>query len=209
MSRSPTACVIAFLAGLVIMVLEIVGARFLGSKFGGAFYVWVSQIGVVMFALAIGYYIGGLIADMYGSIRIMGWLLVVTGIFTALIPDYANRLIDMIVMRHPAGKQIPLFWQRVDPAIGSASIFLLPCLVLAMICPFMIRLATRKVSEVGRTSGIIYAASTVGSIMGVICSGYLINYMHLSTIFRLTGLLIGLMGVVCIMKGRVDIESNE
>lgn len=203
MSRSPIACLIAFLAGLVIMVLEIVGARFLGSRFGGAFYVWVSQIGVVMFALAIGYYVGGLIADIYGSAQIMGWLLVATGILTALIPDFANRLVDVIVLRHPAGQQIPLFWQRVDAAIGSAAIFLLPCLVLAMISPFMIRLATRKVSEVGRISGIIYAASTIGSIIGVICSGYLINYMHLSTIFRLAGLLIGVMGVAFVLKRKV------
>ena len=35
------------------MVLEIVGARFLQPFFGGSFYIWTSQIGVVMLALAL------------------------------------------------------------------------------------------------------------------------------------------------------------
>ena len=34
------------------MVLEIVGVRFLAKDFGGGFYVWTSQIGMVLVALA-------------------------------------------------------------------------------------------------------------------------------------------------------------
>ena len=45
---------IVFLGGFAIMVLEIAGARFLPQYFGSSFYVWVSQIGMVMAALALG-----------------------------------------------------------------------------------------------------------------------------------------------------------
>ena len=36
-----------------VMVLEIIGARFLAKDFGSSFHVWVSQIGVVLIALAL------------------------------------------------------------------------------------------------------------------------------------------------------------
>jgi hypothetical protein len=36
---------VVFLAGFIMMVLEIIGARFLAKDFGSSFHVWVSQIG--------------------------------------------------------------------------------------------------------------------------------------------------------------------
>ena len=43
--RAAAATVLVFLGGFAIMVLEIIGARYLAKDFGGSFYVWVSQIG--------------------------------------------------------------------------------------------------------------------------------------------------------------------
>ena len=61
--RKMMATVLVFLGGFVIMVLEIVGARYLAKDFGSSFYVWTSQIGVILIALAAGYYVGGAMAD--------------------------------------------------------------------------------------------------------------------------------------------------
>ena len=64
--------------------------------------------------------------------------------------------------------------------------------------PYMIRLATPRLTHVGRISGLIIAASTVGSIAGVFVSGYvLIDQMKLSHIFRGTGGLTILLGALC------------
>ena len=54
-----------FLGGFAVMVLEIIGARYLAKDFGGSFYVWISQIGVILIALAIGYAVGGTLADRF------------------------------------------------------------------------------------------------------------------------------------------------
>ena len=48
--------------------------------------------------------------------------------------------------------------------MGSALLFLMPCVVLAILSPYMIRLATPTLAQVGRSSGFIIAASTIGSI---------------------------------------------
>ena len=96
-------------------------------------------------------------------------------------------------------------------ALGSALVFFLPCAALAALSPYMIRVAAGKLSRVGRTSGLIYAASTVGSIAGVFVSGYvLIEQMTISNIFRSTGVLTVLLGVLClVMDGWFRGEKNE
>src|SRR3989441_2018573 len=186
--RNVTAASLVFLGGFAIMVLEIIGARFLAKDFGGSFYVWVSQIGVILIALALGYWVGGALADRFQRISFLAYLLAPAGVVTAFIPDFAEPLMNVIILRHPTDRAIPLVWQKLDPALGSALIFLLPCFALATLPPYMIRLTTQRLTHVGRISGLIIAASTVGSIAGVVVSGYvLIDQMKLSHIFRGTG----------------------
>ncbi len=194
---------IVFFGGFAIMVLEIVGARYLAIYVGGSFYVWISQIGVILIALSLGYYIGGMCADRFHRASLLTWLLVPTGLYVALIPHFADGILDWIIMRHPHTEDIPMVWQKLDPALGSALIFLGPCFVLAMLSPYMIRLAAHNLAHVGRISGQIYAASTVGSIAGVFVSGYvLIGLLPLSQIFHISGALITLLGVLCLFMDR-------
>ena len=201
--QNVAAAAFVFLGGFAIMVLEIIGARFLAKDFGGSFYVWVSQIGVILIALALGYCCGGALADRFRRIAFLAYLLVPAGAVTAFIPDFAGRLIDAIILRHPADQPIPLVWQKLDPAMGSALIFLLPCFVLATMSPYTIRLATKQLAYVGRTSGLIIAASTVGSIFGVFISGYvLIDHLRISAIFRATGVLTAALGISCLFLDR-------
>jgi len=238
--RTITLGVLVFLGGFAVMVLEIVGARYLQPWFGGAFYVWTSQIGVVMLALAMGYAVGGRVADRQKRSRGLGLVLIGAGIFILIIPEAAPKGLNAIVDRHatdapppmsgasdnepaselaselpleftlnegktPAGgpapneevPEVPVIWRKLDPAMGSAVVFLLPCFALAMIAPYIIRLAAHKVASVGTLSGTVYAASTAGSIGGVFVTAYvLIDHLSNTEIFRFTGLLtLGLAGL--------------
>ena len=209
MLRSLIAGLVVFLGGFAIMVLEIVGARFLARDFGSSFYVWTSQIGVILVALALGYGIGGALADRFRGGRVFSGLLVPAGLLVLLIPEYAPRLLEMIVNRHPLNQPIPLVWQKLDPALGSALIFLFPCFALATLSPAVIRLASRRLGQVGRVSGLVYACSTAGSIAGVFVSGYvLIDWLPLSTLFRLTGGLTLALAVLCWLLDRAEGEVS-
>ena len=104
----------------------------------------------------------------------------------------------------PLDQPIPLLWQKLDPVLGSALIFLMPCVVLAMLSPYMIRLSTQSLAQVGRSSGFIIAASTIGSIAGVFVSGFvLIDQMKVSHIFRVMGGLTVLLGLLCVGLDRL------
>ena len=107
-------------------------------------------------------------------------------------------------------RHIPAIWQKLDPALGSGLIFLLPCFVLAMLSPYMIRLAASTLAQVGRISGLIYAASTVGSIAGVFVSGYvLIDQMAISQIFRVTGVLVLALAAMCLAMDRWSTDRHN
>jgi MFS family permease len=202
--------VLVLLSGFAIMVLEIIGARYLTGEFGGSFYVWISQIGVILIALALGYYAGGALGDRFERAGSLAVLIFPAGLFTFFIPNFAPGWIDAIIMRHPMEAEIPAIWQKLDPVIGSALIFLFPCFVLAMLGPCMIRVSSRKLSHVGRISGSIYAAATVGSIAGVFVSGYvLIDHMSISNIFRATGVLTMGLGAMCLMLDRLFPREPE
>lgn len=186
-----------------MMVVEIVGARFLVKDFGSSFNVWVSQIGVVLIALAAGYYIGGALADRWKRISFLMLLLLPAGLVLFFVPEWAEKIINTVVSRHPIEEPIPAIWQKLDPVIGSALVFLLPCVVLAILSPYMIRVATTTLAQVGRSSGFIIAAGTVGSIAGVFVSGFiLIDHMKISSIFRLMGCLTIVLGFICLALDR-------
>src|SRR6185436_2643604 len=99
--RNAAAAALVFIGGFIIMVLEIIGARFLAKDFGSSFHVWVSQIGVVLIALALGYYLGGALADRWQRLSVMVILLVPAGFLLLFIPNMAAGIIDAIILRHP------------------------------------------------------------------------------------------------------------
>jgi MFS family permease len=200
---------LALASGFAIMVIEIVGARLLAKEFGSSFYVWTSQIGVVLVALTGGYIAGGFWADRFRRPGFLLWLLLPAGIFTALIPQLSGPILEAIVLRHPLEREIPRLWQKLDPAIGSALIFLPPCFVLAALPPLLIRLSARTLAEVGRVAGAVYGAGSAGSIAGVFASGYLfIEWWSLGQIFRLTGGLMVLLALSCRLMDLVQHEKS-
>lgn len=205
------AALFVFLGGFAVMVLEIIGARFLARDFGGSFYVWISQIGVILVALALGYVAGGALADRFRRAAFLAVPLLLAGLAIFFIPRFTPPLVNAIVLRHPLDQGIPPLWQKLDPALGSTLVFFLPCFVLALLPPYMIRLASRQVEHVGTISGLIYGASTAGSIAGVFISGYvLIDYMDVPDIFRATGVLTLLLaGVSLLMDGWFRRKENS
>lgn len=182
---------LVFLGGFVVMVLEMIGVLYLAKDFGSSFYVWTSQIGMILTALSLGYAIGGALADRFQRTAFLAAPLALAGSFIFFIPQLSPPLINAIVNRHPPGENISMLWMKLDPALGSAVIFFLPCFVLAVLSPYMIRITARRLEKVGAVSGLIYAASTAGSIGGVFISGYIfIDYLTVTAIFRAMGVVV-------------------
>lgn len=147
--------------GAAVMILELLGTRIIGPFYGVSLYVWASLIAVTLIALALGYFVGGYLADRFPAIR-LSHVILSAAVGTAIIPFLTSpvfRLTDSFGLR--------------GGAFASALLqFSLPLTALAMVGPYIIKQATRDLGNVGTTSGTVYAVSTVGSVVGTLLLGF-------------------------------------
>ena len=144
------------------MVLEIAGTRLIHPFFGVTLYVWASLIAVTLGSLALGYGLGGWLADRHPRVTVHFWILLAGGLSSLWIPVAAAP-----VMRALAGWEL-----RLGVLTTSVILFSLPLTVMGMIPPFVIKLWLANLQETGRVSGYLYAISTVGSLAGTLATGF-------------------------------------
>ena len=153
----------AFISGGVLMALEFAASRLLAPFFGSSIYVWGSLIGVIMSALALGYFMGGWLIDRNPSEGLLHKIIFLSAILIAIIPIHSFILL-------PLFSGLGLIYGSL---VSTMIIFGPPMILLAMVAPMVIRLQAVNKEEVGVTSGSVYAISTVGSIFGIFISVFL------------------------------------
>jgi spermidine synthase len=147
---------------MTTLAMELTASRLLGSVFGTSNLVWAAIIGLILIYLAAGYFVGGRLADRFPHYRSM-YRLLAWGAFTAgLVPVAARPVLHLAA---DAFDQL-----QVGILFGSFTavlvLFTIPVTLMGMISPFAIRLAIHDPQQAGRTSGYIYATSTLGSFIG-------------------------------------------
>jgi spermidine synthase len=170
---------VAFLSGAVVLLLEILGTRILAPDLGTTFSVWVNIIGTILGSLSLGYYLGGVLADR--NQKLLPLILLVGACAVALV--YFERPLL------PQFGELGLEWGSLLAAI----LFFAPASsALGMVSPYLLKIAASDPNRIGRTSGGIFAASTLGSIAGTFLGGFwLIPHFPVSSI--LAGMVVVLL----------------
>jgi len=172
--------VLVFVCGACLMAWEIAGSRVLGPDFGSTIYVWGSLIGVIMAALSGGYYLGGILVDRKPSLGVLCAIVALSGIVLLI-----DRVIAASVCRWVVGAKLGV---RLAPLLASVVLFLPASVLLGMVSPFALRLEARSVGTMGNVAGMLYALSTVGSIVGtLVTSFYLLETFRVTTIILMLG----------------------
>ncbi len=182
----PLLAVTAALTGALIMVIEVMGSKVIGPFFGVSLFVWTALITVALVALAAGYATGGWVADRRSSPDTLFLLILFAGLWTLAVPWLKA---PVLMACAPAGL-------RTGALLSSLALFG-PCLfLLGCVSPFVVRLAAPRLEHIGRTVGLFYAISTLGSFLGTVVTGYfLIAWLGVRGVFLLTGgLLVALAG---------------
>jgi spermidine synthase len=153
---------LVFGAGIGALATEITASRLLAPYFGSSTIVWANLIGIVLAALALGYWLGGRIADRRPRPVLLGAIVLTSAIFVAAIPFVAEPFLDLTVEG--------LDEASAGAVIGSFVAVLLLCappvVLLGMGSPFAIRLAVSSLETAGAVAGRLYALSTAGSLLG-------------------------------------------
>jgi spermidine synthase len=184
---------IAFLSGCAVMAVEILSAKAVAPVLGASLYVWSSVIGVTLAGLTAGYFIGGIVADKFPRRRTLAWVLTGAAIGTAIIPKLAAVIMG-------ATLEMDL---KVAGLISCLTFLFPPLVMMGMVSPLLIRLATTQVGGVGRVSGGMYAVSTVGGILGTFVWGFvLIPYVGVKgSSLGAAGLLVLAAGICFALRG--------
>ena len=186
---------VVFVCGAVLMGLEIVGSRILAPYFGNSIFVWGSLISVVLAALSLGYWLGGMVADRWPRLSVLGVLIAIPGIMIALLP-FVYPSFNRTIAASGMGA-------RIGPLISCLVLFLVPSVFLGTISPFAVRLQARALASVGTTAGGLYAISTTGSIAGTLLTAfYLIVVIGVANITHGLGLTLLLTAVALFLAGR-------
>ncbi|MCP4362774.1 MAG: spermine synthase [Chloroflexi bacterium] len=154
--------VTVFVAGMSTLAVEFTTSRMLQTVYGTSNIVWANVIGLVLFFLTIGYFLGGRLADkrpyphtFYTLVTLTGFCSVFFLLLTSIILKSAASALAAVNVGAIAGSLLAVIMTLAVPVT-----------LLGCISPFAIRLAVRDVNEAGRISGRIYAISTMGSLLG-------------------------------------------
>jgi spermidine synthase len=161
-SRQTGLAALVFGAGTGSLATEIAASRLLAPYFGSSTIVWANLIGIVLAGLALGYWLGGKLADRRPEPRLLGTIVLVAALWVAVTPFVARPFLDATVRN--------LDDASAGAVIGSFFAVLLlfaPAVVLlGTVSPFAIRLAISDVATAGAVAGRFYALSTAGSLLG-------------------------------------------
>jgi spermidine synthase len=163
--RSAAAIGIAvFVAGGVLLGLEIAASRVLAPSFGSSLYVWGALIGVVLAGLSIGYWLGGALADRLPTPRLLVGMLALGALLVLAIPFVDAWVLEQVVAWDPG--------PRLDPLVATIVLFGVPAVILGGVSPVAVRLRGRELQHLGRTAGRLFAVSTAGSIAGTFLTAF-------------------------------------
>lgn len=168
----------AVLSGALVMVIQVLGSRVIGPFFGVSLFVWTSLITVTLLALAVGYAIGGMLADRLQRPSYLFSIILVAGLLTLFIPILKGPILKACL---PLGLR--------GGAFASTLILFGPVLLLlGCVSPYLVKLAAKEMKNLGRVVGGLYALSTIGSTAGTVLTGFvLIAYLSVDQIFALSG----------------------
>lgn len=156
--------IIVFITGAVVMIMELVGTRILAPYVGSSIIVWTSLIGVILGALSFGYAKGGEIADRNPSFKTFSLVIFLSAINVALVSIFRE---DVLTFVQNLSKDL-----RMTSVISATILFAPPSILLGMVVPYAVKLKLKSLTKTGRIAGNLYAASTVGSIVGTFAAGF-------------------------------------
>lgn len=146
------------------MAIELLGGRVLSPYFGSSVYVWGSIITVFMLSLSLGYLWGGRLSSRNPNPVLYAMFFFAAALFCLPIIFLAETTMNGIFL-----------WIE-DPRYGSLMaallLYFLPICLMGMVSPYSIRLLVRSEEHSGRTAGLLYFVSTLGSALGTLMTSF-------------------------------------
>lgn len=159
---------IVFIVGVGTLGVEIAAVRLLAPYFGASEVVWANTIGVVLVALAIGYWWGGKLGDRHPRMSALCTSVLLAASLTALLPFVSRPLLNTGVDALDSINAGAF----VGSLLATLVLLAIPVLVMGTITPWALRIGIERVDklEAGALAGRLSAIGTGGSLLGTLLS---------------------------------------
>jgi predicted membrane-bound spermidine synthase len=153
---------IVFLGGMTSIGTELSLSRLIAPFFGDSTFIWANVIGLTMTFLAIGYWLGGRLADRYPRSWLFYSITALAAVWSALLPYLARPILEFSLEAFDE-VAVGAFYGSL---LGVLLLLSVPITLLGFVSPYAIRLRMATVDRAGDVAGRTYALGTVGSIAG-------------------------------------------
>ncbi|MEO6857757.1 MAG: fused MFS/spermidine synthase [Solirubrobacteraceae bacterium] len=161
---------VVFVVGAASLGAEISAARLLAPYFGASTIIWANTIATVLIALSAGYALGGRLADRRADLRGLCAVVLLAAVLLAIVPFVSGPFLRLSVNA--------LGSLSVGAFLGSLAAVLVlvavPVMLLGTVAPYANRLSVANLADTGKTTGGLYAISTVGSLVGTFLAALLL-----------------------------------
>ncbi len=154
----------AFMEGAFVISIELLGGKMLAPVFGSSLYIWTSVIGVTLFSLTLGYFLGGILSTKKNLSEKLFFLFAISAITACAMPIIAESILIHFL-------EMNLFLSCI---LMSIAILTAPLICLGAISPLLIQLQKPDLNAAGKIAGKFYAVSTLGGIFNTFLLGFFI-----------------------------------
>lgn len=218
------------------MAYELTVSRLIAPFYGNSVYTWGILLSVVMAALALGYFLGGRMADKTKRLELtLAFVLFASGLILFISYYVSQRLLQQSL--HLLALSSSAWLYLVVLSLATLGSFAPAMTILGMVSPLLMKLSVKGLRSVGNTAGLLSMMGSIGGIIGSLTASFVLipalgvfhSIQFLAILLSLTFLLvvsnkkslqISALSVICIVflgrfsqilstKARADVEVES
>ncbi len=162
------------IVGFAMLALEVIWTRLLVLVFLGTTYAYTAMLTTLLCGIALGSLAVSLFVDRIGRrVALLGGIVALLGVACCFSLSWFAALPDRVLALQRAGG---LNWVRLMTGEFRLSFMVLfvPTFLSGMAFPLAVKAAAGARARVGRDVGRLYAANTIGGVLGAIAGGFLL-----------------------------------
>ncbi|MCE3279509.1 MAG: hypothetical protein K0S44_1700 [Bacteroidetes bacterium] len=176
----------SFIEGGCLMAFEVLSIKIYTPYLGSSIYVWTSILTTTLAALAIGYWVGGVLSEKR-SFNFLASSYIISGILVFFSTQIASFCLPLLL-------NLDIKWASL---FGGGIILFFPVFFMGTISPLIVKILNIYYDHIGRSTGIIYGTGTIGGIFLIITTVYFfIPVLGVKLTSFCLGILLLLIGII-------------
>jgi len=164
-----------FICGFTALAYEVIWNRVLTLHLGSSVYAYSIMLAVYLMGITLGAAImSHYVKRIKNPVRVFAVIQFLLALDLIMIINQFGNLSEMLGTLGEVAAGQGYFSFLLVLILSTLQLLLLPTLLFGASFPLAVRLFIKNRAEVGKETGLLYAANTAGTILGAFCAGFLL-----------------------------------